>query len=106
MSRTQTSARARGLTAVLALSLSTGCQSSADQSRAMTPVEGRMPADAAAVPVSSSAVFEWNTILLEATKVHDGHKHALAAARVLALMHLAQHDAVNAIAPAYESYAF
>jgi hypothetical protein len=106
MSRTQTSARARGLTAVLALSMTIGCQSSADRPRAVTPVEGRLPAEAPRVPVSSSTIFEWNTILLEVTKAHDGHKHALAAARVLALMHLAQHDAVNAVAPAYESYVF
>jgi hypothetical protein len=101
-----TSPRARALIAVLALTLWTGCRPSGDRARAVTPAAGSPPAHATPVPVSSAVIFEWNTILHEATKANDGHKHALAAARLLGLMHVAQHDAVNAVAPAYESYAF
>ena len=99
-----TGLRAHVLTATLGLSLLAGCRTAGDDARAVAPANESLPAARAAT--SNAAVLEWNTILYEVTKADDGHKHSLAAARVLAVMHLAQHDAVNAIAPAYESYAF
>lgn len=96
-------ARRRALTAALTLSLVAACQPAAQETQALTPASGKATARTA---TSNAAILEWNAILHQAMKAHDGHKHSLAAARALAMMHVAQHDAVNAVAPAYESYVF
>jgi hypothetical protein len=97
--------RPRALTSALVLSLLAACRPAAEEPRALTPASGKLEPRARRA-ISNAAILEWNAIVHEAMKAHDGHKHALAAARALALTHVAQHDAVNAIAPAYESYAF
>jgi hypothetical protein len=92
--------RARVLTTPLLCALVTACGASRDETRTVAS------AAVAGEKASNAVILEWNTVLHEAALAHDGHKHGLAHVRVLAMLHLAQHDAVNAVAPAYESYAF
>ena len=54
----------------------------------------------------NSVVLAWNVAARDAATAHDNYANPSAAARLYALVHLAQHDAVNAVAPRYESYAF
>jgi hypothetical protein len=54
----------------------------------------------------NAVVLAWNTAVVDALVAHDQYANPMAAARIFALVHLAQHDAVNATAPAFESYAF
>jgi hypothetical protein len=54
----------------------------------------------------NTVILAWNTAVVDALVAHDGYANPMAAARVYALVHLAQHDAVNATDPAFESYAF
>jgi hypothetical protein len=83
-------------------SLATACGASRDESRTLAPASPAVTGEKA----SNAVILQWNTVLHEAALAHDGHTHGLAHVRVLAMLHLAQHDAVNAVAPAYESYAF
>lgn len=50
-------------------------------------------------------IIEWNEI---AFRAFDGpnYQHSLLAARINAMVHIAMHDAVNAVQPRYETYAF
>ena len=103
-----TTARRRWLPAALApvtvgiaLAGVAGCASelSSGASPSVAPVS---PADAR----PNTAILTWNTAARDALVAHDKYANPLAAARVYALVHLAQHDAVNATAPAFDSYAF
>ncbi len=53
----------------------------------------------------NTVVLQWNEI---AFKAFDGpvYQHSLMASRVNAMMHLAMHDAINAVYPVYQTYAF
>ena len=53
---------------------------------------------------SAHQVVEWNQATLEITEA-DGITSGAAHARTLAMVHLAMHDALNAIEPRYEAYA-
>jgi hypothetical protein len=94
--------RARLLATTLLGAFVAGCGASRDETRTIAPASAAVTGEKA----SNAVILEWNTVLHEAALAHDGHKHGLAHVRVLAMLHLAQHDAVNAVAPAYESYAF
>src|SRR5688572_12701826 len=94
--------RARVLTTTLLASLATGCGASRDEPRTVAPASAAVTGE----KTSNAVILQWNTVLHEAALAHDGHKHGLAHVRVLAMVHLAQHDALNAVAPVYESYAF
>lgn len=66
------------------------------------------PADAkppALDHLANQPILDWSTIAYERLVAHDGYQHSLFAVRVIAMMHLAQHDALQAIAPAFASYA-
>lgn len=55
--------------------------------------------------LSNEVVLKWNEIAYEAfggTK----YQHSLMAARINAMVHIAMHDAINAVHPKYETYAF
>jgi hypothetical protein len=49
-------------------------------------------------------VLDWNVTAHQAIKANDGYADPMAASRVLAMVHLAMHDAVNATRPRYATY--
>ena len=53
----------------------------------------------------NTVVLKWNEIAFTA---FDGpvYQHSLMASRINAMMHLAMHDAINAVYPVYQTYAF
>lgn len=55
--------------------------------------------------MDARVVIEWNQLVLEVAAETDGFQ-TLYTNRAVPLMHLAIHDALNAIVPAYKSYAF
>lgn len=55
---------------------------------------------------SNDVILAWNTIAYDALMAHDEYQNPLVATRVYAMVHVAQHDAINAIDPIYESYSF
>jgi hypothetical protein len=57
-------------------------------------------------PRCDQVVIDWNLQTHQAIKAADGYADPMAASRVLAMVHLAMHDAVNAATPRYRGYAF
>lgn len=55
--------------------------------------------------LSASTVLEWNEIAFNAFG-GPAYQHSLMASRINAMTHIAMHDALNAIQPKYETYAF
>lgn len=53
----------------------------------------------------ATVVLEWNVVAYEAFG-GPAYQHSLMASRINAMTHLAVHDALNAIQPKYETYAF
>src|SRR5687768_15518526 len=51
-------------------------------------------------------VIDWNLQTHQVIKAAEGYADPMAASRVLAMVHLAIHDAVNAAEPRYRGYAF
>jgi len=51
-------------------------------------------------------VIDWNLQTHQAIAAADGYRDPMAASRVLAMVHLAMHDAANAAEPRYRAYAF
>jgi hypothetical protein len=49
-------------------------------------------------------VLDWNAGTHQVIKAADGYMNPMAASRTLAMVHLAMHDAVNAVDARYESY--
>lgn len=56
--------------------------------------------------LSATVILDWNVATSEVITAVDGYTNPMEASRVLAMVHLAQHDAVSAVDPRYESYAF
>jgi hypothetical protein len=56
-------------------------------------------------PESHRVILDWNQFAQQIITADDGYQNPLPATRSLAMMHLAMHDAVNAAAPRYETYA-
>ncbi|WP_040005517.1 vanadium-dependent haloperoxidase [Fibrisoma limi] len=54
---------------------------------------------------SNQVVLDWNQMAYEAMG-GPAYQHSLLASRINAMVHLAMHDALNSIAPAYQTYAF
>lgn len=50
-------------------------------------------------------VIDWNAAAHQVITAADGYADPMAASRALAMVHLAMHDAVNAVQPRYDSYA-
>ena len=50
-------------------------------------------------------ILDWNRLAQQIITADNGYQNPLPATRSLAMMHLAMHDAVNAAAPRYETYA-
>jgi hypothetical protein len=64
--------------------------------------------DAAAAwcdPRCDEIVPQWNLAAWRSLHAHDGYADPMAASRILAMVHLAMHDAVNAVQPRYQGYA-
>jgi hypothetical protein len=61
-------------------------------------------AGAATRPAAANEVYDWNTTAIEANAV--GGQNNIVAARTKAIMHLAIHDALNAIERRYEPYLY
>ena len=53
---------------------------------------------------SNAAVVEWNVAAFEGFVAEEKYGHPLRALRVITMVHLAQHDALAAIRPAYAPY--
>lgn len=51
-------------------------------------------------------VIDWNQHTHQVIKAAEGYADPMAASRVLAMVHLAMHDAVNAVRPRYRPYAY
>src|SRR5688572_30623521 len=51
---------------------------------------------------SNATVLEWNAVAQET--MQGPSYNPLLATRILAMMHIAMHDALNGIAPVYETY--
>jgi hypothetical protein len=49
-------------------------------------------------------VIDWNTTAYQVIKAVDGYADPLHASRALAMMHLAMHDAANAVSPRFTTY--
>ena len=99
MSRTTIRARAHlvGRRALLggAALLATACSEST-QPIATAPID----------LVSNEVILTWNTTAHDVLVAYDGYLSPLPATRVLAMMHAAQHDAINTVNPHYERYAY
>ncbi len=51
-------------------------------------------------------VLDWNLQTHQVIQAADGYRDPMAASRVLAMVHLAMHDAVNAAQPRFRAYAY
>lgn len=51
-------------------------------------------------------VIDWNRQTHQVLKADNGYADPMAASRILAMVHLAMHDAVNAVEPRYAPYAY
>src|SRR3954470_1856835 len=81
---------------VLVLALA-GCQP-----RRPTPAEH---AGQAVEALSADVIVKWSEVAYQALVVKDKYANPLWASRLLAMMHIAQHDAVAAVARRYLPYA-
>lgn len=55
--------------------------------------------------LSNKVVLQWNEVAYQAFG-GTTYQHSLMASRINAMVHIAMHDAINAIQPRYETYAF
>jgi hypothetical protein len=65
----------------------------------------RAPATGWCAERCTNVVSDWSLAGYQAIKAADGYQDPMAASRALAMMHLAMHDAVNAVEPRYRRYA-
>jgi hypothetical protein len=91
------------LVTLLALGIAPACKPvRADELRATSerPAAVSWCADAC-----DSVILDYSLAAYHVIKAGDGYQDPMAASRSLAMMHLAMHDAVNAINPRYQRYA-
>src|SRR5688500_7671337 len=55
--------------------------------------------------LSNKVILEWNLVALQA-EGGPTYQHPLLASRINAMVHIAMHDALNAISPRYEQYIY
>lgn len=55
---------------------------------------------------SNQVILTWSTVAEDAAVADDGYATPLQIVRMLSIMHLAQHDALSAIKPAFAPYAY
>ena len=68
-----------------------------------TPSGGNDAVDLTGLP--NQVILDWNLAVVEAMG-GETYQHSLLASRISAMTHIAMHDALNAIAPLYKTYAF
>ncbi len=86
----------RTVVAVALLSASAGCEAAE-----YAPPAHARPGSG----VGPEVIVFWSDTAYRALVAHDKYANPLGATRLLAMMHLAQHDAVAAVHPRYRSYA-
>ncbi|MGH6610464.1 MAG: hypothetical protein ACRECQ_09415, partial [Burkholderiaceae bacterium] len=64
----------------------------------------REPAAAWCSSRCDELIIDWNATAYQVIKADEGYANPMSASRTLAMMHLAMHDAVNAVTPRYVSY--
>jgi hypothetical protein len=72
-----------------------------------TSIDTALKPSPRAIPLdgrSNEVILTWNTVAHDALVAHDEYMNPLAAARLYAILHLAQHDAINGVDPIFESY--
>jgi hypothetical protein len=99
---TKTFGRRAGLTA-LAAALAGGAAGIAGWRLAASPAAASQSAGPAAMQ-SGDLVAGWSLAAYQALRAKDGYRDPLAASRILAMMHLAMHDAANAAAPRFATW--
>lgn len=62
------------------------------------------PANAGKPTPSRTVISDWNENAVTAITAADGYANPLQATRVLAMVHVAMHDAVNGVISRYERY--
>jgi hypothetical protein len=68
---------------------------------------GARPGASAACPDRcDQVIIDWNQHTHQVIKAADGYVDPMAASRVLAMVHLAMHDAVNAVQPRYRAHTY
>ena len=63
------------------------------------------PSSSPNAPESQRLILDWNRFAQQVIGADNGYLNPLPATRALAMMHLAMHDAINAAAPRYATYA-
>lgn len=71
-----------------------------------SPTANPSPDDPFVREDSNEVILAWSSVAHDAVMAHDGYGNGLEAVRVFAMMHAAQHDALNAIHPAYKTYTY
>src|SRR4029453_14620377 len=75
-------------------------------SAALTAVAGVQQNSSSRVYADEShLILDWNRFAQQVIAADNGYQSPLPATRALAMMHLAMHDAINAAAPRYATYA-
>jgi hypothetical protein len=92
-----------GACILLALTLA-ACQTSRADAGAQAGSGNR--ASPASLDGSNAAVVDWSQAAYDAFVAEEKYANPLRAARVLAMVHIAQHDALAAIRPAYAAHTF
>jgi hypothetical protein len=86
---------------MLAVAVSAALSTSAAQAQERT----RLAEPAWCASRCDAIVVDWNATAYQVFKAANGYADPLGASRVLAMMHLAMHDAVNAVRPRYATFA-
>ena len=73
-------------------------------SKSSQGVQGKFPAAPYLKEYSNKVILDWNIVAFDAMG-GSSYQNTLVAARLNAIVHIAMHDALNSIAPAYETYA-
>jgi hypothetical protein len=99
--RVKRAALVAGSGALLALTAATGCQDAEESDLAVAEQ------DQGLLFASDDVVVDWNEHTIAAITTANGYQDPMDATRVLSMVHVAMHDAVNATAYRfYQSYAF
>jgi hypothetical protein len=93
------------LAAALVLGVAmTGLPTRADERQKPGMVTERAPTATWCADGCDAVVADWSLTAYHVIKAADGYQDPMAASRSLAMMHVAMHDAVNAVHPRYETY--
>jgi PAP2 superfamily len=92
---------------LLAATLAAGCQTSSSGAGPGSPTSpGTAPGGATGLDGPNAAVIDWSQAAYDAFVAEEKYGNPMRAVRVLAMVHVAQHDALNAIRPIYAPQAY